>query len=165
MIDLKKLKQTIIPRWRIQQFSRNYPSAICVAYIDARDAMRILDDVVGPENWQDDYKMVGDQRFAGVGIKLDGEWIWKWDTGAESNLEAKKGEVSDSFKRACVKWGIGRFLYNYDIQTVKISEKKTANNYPHVVDESGKRVYALTEYLNDKILQKEIEANGEVIIA
>jgi hypothetical protein len=150
-MDLKKLQQRILPRWRVQNFSKNYPSAQCIAYIDARDAMRILDQVVGPGNWQDDYKMVGDQRFCGVGIRTSDGWVWKWDTGSESNVEAQKGEASDSFKRACVKWGIGRFLYELDIQTVKLNEKKTGTNYPYIVDENGKRIYDLSQYINSKI--------------
>jgi hypothetical protein len=39
------------------------------------------------------------------------EWVWKSDCGTESNTEAQKGEASDSFKRACFNWGIGRELY------------------------------------------------------
>lgn len=151
-MDLKKLQQKITPKWRLQQFSKKYPSAICIAYIDARDAMRILDNVVGPENWQDDYKMVGDQRFCGVGIRVNDSWVWKWDTGSETNVEAEKGEASDSFKRACVKWGIGRFLYDLEAQTVKVSERKSQSNYPYVIDESGNRIYDLTEYINTRKL-------------
>jgi hypothetical protein len=37
--------------------------------------------------------------------------VWKSDCGVESNTEAQKGEASDSFKRACFNWGIGRELY------------------------------------------------------
>jgi hypothetical protein len=39
------------------------------------------------------------------------QWISKEDTGTESNTEAEKGLASDSFKRACFNWGIGRELY------------------------------------------------------
>ena len=41
--------------------------------------------------------------------------MWKWDCGIESREDEegnqKKGEASDSFKRAGFKWGIGRELY------------------------------------------------------
>ena len=52
-----------------------------------------LDKVVGAENWQDDYKVIDGALFAGVGIKVENEWIWKWDVGSESNIEKDKGEV------------------------------------------------------------------------
>lgn len=147
-MDLKKLIKVIPCQWRVQSFSKNKPQAQLVAYIDARDAMKLLDEAVGPENWQDDYKMVGDTRFAGVGIKVDGEWVWKWDTGSETQVEADKGEVSDSFKRACVKWGIGRFLYDMDIRYLPANEVKTQNNFPYVVDNAGKRVFDITKHVN-----------------
>ena len=83
-----------------------------LAYIDARDAMDLLDEVVGPENWQCDYKQVKNVVYCGIGINTDeAGWVWKWDAGDESNIEEEKGEASDSFKRAAVRWGIGRFLY------------------------------------------------------
>ena len=86
-------------------------------YKDARCDMNILDETVGAENWQRDHKEVKGNLYCGVGInwgyivgKQD-SWIWKWDCGTESNTEKEKGEASDSFKRACVNWGIGRELY------------------------------------------------------
>ena len=146
-MDLKKLKDKIQIRWRVQSFSKNKPTAQCVAYIDARDVMDRLDQVVGEENWQDDYKIVNGSLFAGIGIKVGEEWIWKWDTGTESNIEKEKGQVSDSFKRAGIKWGIGRFLYSLPIHYVKANEIKTNSNYPYVVDDNGKRIWDLTEHI------------------
>lgn len=83
---------------------------ICVAFIDARDAMSRLDDVF-PFQWQRRHKMIGERLICEIGVKIDGEWVWREDTGTESNTEAQKGEVSDSFKRAAVNWGVGQFLY------------------------------------------------------
>ena len=82
-------------------------------YKDARCDMNILDETVGELQWQRDHKELKGNVYCGVGIlynQLD-EWIWKWDAGAESYTEKEKGEASDSFKRACVNWGIGRELY------------------------------------------------------
>lgn len=82
-------------------------------YKDARCDMSILDETVGALQWQRDHKELKGNIYCGVGIlypELD-EWIWKWDAGAESYTEKEKGEASDSFKRACVNWGIGRELY------------------------------------------------------
>jgi len=147
-MNLKQLKKDIPYQWRVQSFSKNKPMASCVAYIDARDVMNLLDEIVGPENWQDDYKVINNQLFAGIGIKVNSEWIWKWDTGTESQTEKEKGVVSDSFKRAAVKWGIGRFLYDLEIRYVKANETKTGNNYPYPIDDAGKRIFDLTKHFN-----------------
>ena len=82
-------------------------------YKNARVDMDILDETVGNEGWQRDHKAIKDNMYCGVSIWDDEkkQWITKWDAGKESNTEAEKGEASDSFKRACVNWGIGRELY------------------------------------------------------
>ena len=147
-MDLKQLKKTIPHKWRVQSFSKNKPSCQCVAYVDARDVMDLLDEVCGAENWQDDYKLIGSQLFAGIGIKDGNDWIWKWDTGSESNIEKEKGQVSDSFKRAAVKWGVGRFLYSMEIRYLKANAVKTSSNYPYPVDASGQRIWDITKELN-----------------
>jgi len=83
-------------------------------YKDARCDQNILDKVVGNGNWQRDHKLIRDTVYCGVGIynKNTNGWVWKWDAGAESFAEKEKGEASDSFKRACFNWGIGRELYS-----------------------------------------------------
>jgi hypothetical protein len=78
--------------------------------------MDLLDEVCGPENWQRVYQDIGGELFCGVGINVDGQWVWKWDRGSESNIEKEKGESSDAFKRAAVNWGVGRFLYSIKAQ-------------------------------------------------
>ena len=80
-------------------------------YKDARCDMRLLDETVGSENWQDKYYECKGNLFCSVGIKTADGWIWKDDCGTESNTEKEKGEASDAFKRACFRWGIGRELY------------------------------------------------------
>lgn len=80
-------------------------------YKDARVDQDILDETVGEMNWQ--RKHSRDNANCEVGL-WDNEkqmWIWKEDTGTESNTEKEKGLASDSFKRACFNWGIGRELY------------------------------------------------------
>lgn len=91
---------------------------VLLLYKDARVDMNILDETVGAENWQREHYECKGNLFCRVGIKVfhgsqdnEPEWIWKSDCGTESNTEAQKGEASDSFKRACFNWGIGRELY------------------------------------------------------
>lgn len=148
-IKLEGLRVKIPYQWRVQSFSKNKPQCSCVAYIDARDVMNLLDLVCSPANWQDDYRVINGQLFAGIGIRVGGEWVWKWDTGTESQTEKEKGIVSDSFKRAAVKWGIGRFLYDLDIVYLAANEVKTQSNYPYPVDQNGKRIYDLTTHINN----------------
>lgn len=135
-------------KWRVQSFSKNKPAAACVAYIDSRDVQETLDKVCGPENWQSDYKEVKGNLFAGIGIKVGDQWVWKWDCGSESDIEKEKGEASDSFKRAAVKWGIGRFLYDLDIKYLKADMVKNDNNRPSVIDNQGNKVFDITKYIN-----------------
>lgn len=92
--------------------TRKGPRGTTLAYIDARQVMDLLDEVVKPENWQCDYRDIGGKLYCGIAIKCGEDWVWKWDMGTESEYDAEKGEASDAFKRAAVKWGIGRFLYS-----------------------------------------------------
>lgn len=154
-MDLKELKKKIPYQWRVQSYSKNKASATCVAYIDARDVMELLDEVCGPENWQSDFKEVSGQIYGGVGIYVNGApdthggWLWKWDTGSESNVEKEKGQASDAFKRAAVKWGIGRFLYDLEVAYVKTNGPLSdSNKYPYVVDDAGQRVWDLSDHIN-----------------
>jgi hypothetical protein len=81
--------------------------------------MNILDETVGAENWQREHYECKGNLFCRVGIAVPHtvehgvmyEWVWKSDCGVESNTKVQKGEASDSFKRACFNWGIGRELY------------------------------------------------------
>jgi len=84
---------------------------VLLLYKNARVDMNILDDTVGAENWQREHYECKGNLFCRVGIYCNNEWVYKSDCGTESNTEAQKGEASDSFKRACFNWGIGRELY------------------------------------------------------
>ena len=82
-------------------------------YKTARTDANLLDETVGAENWENDFKVVDGVLYGGIGIydpQMD-RWVWKWDAGTESNTEAEKGRASDAFKRAGFKHGIGRELY------------------------------------------------------
>lgn len=87
-------------------------------YKDARCDMRILDETVGVENWQNKFYENKGILFCSLGINtnyyntnLGDRWIWKDDAGTESNQEAEKGNASDARKRSGFAWGIGRSLY------------------------------------------------------
>lgn len=80
-------------------------------YKDARVDQNILDETVGPLNWQRHHLRDNANCVVSIWDAEKNQWIDKEDTGTESNTEAEKGLASDSFKRACFNWGIGRSLY------------------------------------------------------
>lgn len=157
---LESLKKPMPYKWRVQSFSKLKPEATLVAYIDARDVMDRLDECC-TYGWQRDHRQVKENLFAGIGITLsNGNTFWRWDCGTESQTEAEKGEASDSFKRAAVNWGVGRFLYDLDILRLPANEKKENNNYPHLVDSSGKRIWDITAHCNSIAKIKPIEPDN-----
>lgn len=91
-------------------------------YKDARCDMRLLDETVGADRWQRRHYEYKGTLFCSVGIKFGDEWVWKDDAGSESNTESQKGEASDSFKRACFNWGIGRELYTAPFVWIKAED-------------------------------------------
>lgn len=159
---------------RIQSVKSN--GCVVLLYKDARCDMNILDETVGSENWQRNHEVINGNLFCNVGInfpKEDGfdRWVWKQDVGVESNTEKEKGQASDSFKRACFNWGIGRELYtspfiwikwqdlektekdsktgkykvkdNFEVEKIKIEDKKIT--CLSIVNQKGKRVFTYTE--------------------
>lgn len=84
---------------------------ILLLYKDARCDMNILDETVGPLFWKREHSRDNANCTVSIYNKEIGEWISKEDTGTDSNTEAEKGRASDSFKRSCFNWGIGRELY------------------------------------------------------
>jgi hypothetical protein len=99
--------------WRAQNVTdRNGGNALALAYIDARDVMDRLDDVVGPANWATTYDETPKGRtFCRLSIRIENEWVMKTDGAGDTDVEGKKGSISDALKRAAVSWGIGRYLY------------------------------------------------------
>ena len=82
-------------------------------YKDARVDQRILDETFGPFGWKRSHPSIEGNLYCTVEIldKETGEWVAKQDVGTMSYSEKEKGQASDSFKRACFNWGIGRELY------------------------------------------------------
>ena len=82
---------------RIGTVSKQGKGLSLLLYKDARCDARILDETVGPENWQCEFYECKGTLFCSLGIRVnENEWIWKDDAGAPSNMEAAKGEASDA---------------------------------------------------------------------
>lgn len=122
-IDYARLKAPLPPdaiEWRVGRAGSGDAGvwAKVLAYMTSRAVQDRLDDVVGPENWRVEYRMVGDALSCGIGVRVGDEWVWKWDGAGHlsasdglSESDATKGDFSNAMKRAAVQWGIGRYLY------------------------------------------------------
>ena len=122
-LNFRALKENEIEA-RIGQVKEN--GLTLLLYKDARVDMNLLDETVGATNWKREHTLKGDRLYCTVSIYDEDkkEWISKEDVGTESNTEKEKGQASDSFKRACVNWGIGRELYTSPFIWIKSSDCK-----------------------------------------
>jgi hypothetical protein len=131
MIDLKALAAPFPVEqvsWRVIG-DRINGSAPAAAFLDARDVMDRLDAVCGADGWQCRYSHAGEKTVCDIGLRISkiyerktvdgicyketaGEWLWKADGAGDTAYEAEKGALSSAFKRAAVRWGIGRYLYH-----------------------------------------------------
>ncbi|MDB5310123.1 MAG: ddrA [Gemmataceae bacterium] len=98
--------------------------ALAIAYVDVRLIEDRLDQVLGAENWQDEYENLSDGSvMCRLRLKLGGEWVTKMDVGSPSEQpdvgDRLKAAFSDALKRAAVKFGIGRYLYRLPPQWVE----------------------------------------------
>lgn len=111
-------------------------------YKTARTDAALLDETVGAERWENDFKLIDGVLFGGLGVDYngDGHFVWKWDAGTESNTEAEKGRASDAFKRAGFKHGIGRELYTAPFIWVKASDTEIYDTKRK--DKYGNPIYA-----------------------
>ena len=80
---------------------------------DARVDQRILDETFTPFGWRRTHQCIDGKLYCTVEVwdSAKGQWVAKQDVGTESYSEKEKGQASDSFKRACFNWGVGRELY------------------------------------------------------
>lgn len=105
---------------RVAQVKEN--GASLLLYKDARCDMNILDETVGTFNWQRSHSRDNANCVVSIWSDEKGQWVSKEDTGTESFTEKEKGLASDSFKRACFNWGIGRELYTAPFIWVKAGD-------------------------------------------
>lgn len=152
-IPLHQLKSPFPPdrvSWRVGSTTRDKTKGMALAYIDARDVMQRLDEVCGPENWQCDYPHAGQKTVCRIGIKIDGEWIWKSNGAGDTDIESEKGALSDAFKRAAVLWGIGQYLYDLDSPWVELDVNKTDDGKVFVKGIAKKELSKLHALLGGK---------------
>jgi hypothetical protein len=97
---------------RVQQISEKGLSLLL--YVTSRAGQNLLDEIYGPLGWQRTHSIIGNELYCTISVWDNDKkmWVNKQDVGKESFTEKEKGRASDSFKRACVNFGIGRELYS-----------------------------------------------------
>ena len=134
-----------------------------LVYKDARADMNILDETVGPMNWQRQHVNGNANCVVEIWDSEKKQWIAKEDTGSESNTEAAKGLASDSFKRACTNWGIGRELYNLPFIWVKADRITVTKRGERWVCENRFSVTEMEFDEDGKPLKLTITADGKTV--
>lgn len=101
-----------------------------LAYLDARDVQRRLDEVAAAD-WQCRFSsMPNGTMCCEIGIRFNGEWVWRANgAGSVGNVRGdddremqEKAIYSDALKRAAVMWGIGRYLYDIDSPWIELDD-------------------------------------------
>ena len=142
--------------WRLQYVNEQKMEGIAVPYLNARAIADRLDAVVGQNRWKDSYtpwhecvmnKKTKSSQLCTISIYDEelGQWIEKTDGAEDSDIEPVKGGLSDAFKRAAVKWNIGRYLYGFN--TVWVKAEARGNSFVIPDSENAK----LTKAYNDAV--------------
>ena len=146
-------------------------------YKDARCDQRRLDETVGAMNWQRHHSRDNANCIVSIWDDDKKQWVEKEDTGTESNTEQAKGLASDSFKRACFNWGIGRELYTapfiwipanlYETKNGKVTDRFSVMDidytdgtitYLTIANKKGDVVYSYDKRDNKPRQQKKAES-------
>lgn len=127
---LKRLSAPFPPdriSWRVGSTTKTKDKGMALAYIDARDVQDRLDEACGPGGWECEHYAIGTKTACKIGILIGDRVVWRSDGAGDTDVEGEKGAFSDAFKRAAVKWGVGRYLYDMDSPWVEIEQK--GNSY------------------------------------
>lgn len=157
---------------------------------DARVDQKILDETFSPFGWKRSHQSIDGNLYCTVEV-WDSEkeqWIAKQDVGAMSHSEKEKGQASDSFKRACFNWGIGRELYtapfiwvpaaktdiqkkgdryitkdSFSVQSISYSAQKEIVSLA-IVNQKGMKVYGLNQEPENKTASDKMLTAGQMKI-
>ena len=132
-IDLSLLSQPFEEsdvEWRVSRVWMKNGKTFCtvLAYCTARAIQKRLDEVCGPANWRNEPMTVHELRTGpiaiqvGISIRINDEWVTKWDVSDPTHIEAVKGGFSGAMKRAGAQWGIGRYLYQLSETFADVSD-------------------------------------------
>jgi len=134
---LRQLKEPFKPeflKWRVGATSKDKTKAIALAYLDAREVYKRLDDVCGLGGWQDKLIEINGGFICELSIRVGDEWITKSDSADFTDIESIKGGASSALKRAASVWGVGRYLYYLPNKWVELNEYKQLKEIPALPD-------------------------------
>ena len=119
--------------WRVGSTTQDKSKGMALAYIDARDVMERFDDVCGPDGWERRHPHVTGTTTCEIALWVPSKerWVVKADGAGDTAVEAEKGSLSDSFKRAAVNWGVGRYLYDLPTPWVTLDKFKKIEDSEH----------------------------------
>ena len=116
--------------FRIGSTNPDKTQGMALAYVTSRAIQNRLDEVFGISGWSTKFReWRGKGVICTLAVKIDGEWVSKEDGAEETDIEEVKGSLSNSFKRASVHFGIGRYLYRLEAQWVPIKQIGSGKNY------------------------------------
>ena len=138
----------------------NESGCALLLYKDARCDMNILDEAVGSMNWRREHTRDNANCIVSLWDSEKKQWISKEDTGTESNTEKEKGLASDSFKRACFNWGIGRELYTAPFIYIPYKYNGKLTGLVNISDAGNKRYVT-----KDRFEVTDIKIKNKVITA
>ena len=127
-----------IVRWRVGTRTKDKSRGQAMPYLNARLVQDRLDEVMGPENWRNEFTAapMGGGLMCVLSLRIGDEWVSKADVAQQDDVSddaqnpekdreiAVKGAASDAFKRAAVQWGIGRYLYSFEAPWVNLDQGK-----------------------------------------
>lgn len=119
-------------QWRAGAVSRDRKRAQALPYVDPRDYEKRLDEAC-PGNWSVNFEPWGEHRII---CRLTLYGITRSSTGEENDGFAPgTAAEAQAFKRACSKFGLGRYLYEYRIPWVAFDDsKKQLSEVPSLGD-------------------------------
>lgn len=161
---LKQLKEPFDPKflkWRVGQTTKDKTKATALAYLDAREVYKRLDDVCGFDGWSSKIIELKDGFICELSIKMpDGSWVTKSDAADYTDIEAIKGGASSAVKRAAAVWGVGRYLYYLPRVWVGLDQYKQLKEIPELPDWATPNInIERWEDVAELQMQAEIEEN------
>lgn len=120
--------------------------ATMLLYMNSRVVTDLLDETIGNMNWCSEFQSVDGKVICRIGIWDDDKkmFIYKSDTGSESNIEAEKGQFSDCYKRCLSRWGVNEL---YTAPNIVVDDDGYGNRGYYVsyirYDESSRKISEL----------------------
>lgn len=164
-LEFRTLKENEI-ECRVGNVAKDNSGFFLLLYKNARVDANILDETVGQYNWCKEYYQVKNTMFCKVGLWCEDRncFVFKSDAGDDdTQMEQIKAEASDSFKRACFAWGIGRELYyspKIYIKATDENNKYARYSVKNIEYDKNKRIINLV-IINDKTKEVVFLFNGD----